>query len=271
MQPTFTEVKKAALSSLKCRWPEAIIASAAFLSVSLLNTLIQIILMSMLKVDAVWSPFSPTSIPVHNIIASVGITVFSAVFSLAVSFPLFFGVMRWFWEVTGGKNPSLKEIFVFFSTGRLFRKSVFLSFGLFVRLVIAAIVCLLPCVACQILINPLFYNHFGYAMPVWLESLHPLVGILRMMGIVAFVFWIVRYALFYTALFLHPDISAHRTIVMSKKLCEDNTVRFIGFALSFFGWGILCILVLPIMFVFPYVLASLSVYGREEYRFKYRT
>ena len=268
MQPTYTEIKKASLSALKNRWPEAIVASATIVSVALLDTLMQLILMSIFKVDAVWSPFSPTIIPIYNIIASICITIFSAIFSFAVAFPLFFGIMRWFWLITGGSNPSLKEMFVFFSESKLFGKSVLISIGLFLRLIIASVVCFLPCVICRILITPEFYNALGYAMPIWLESLHPLVDILRMIGIIIFVLWTTRYILFYTVLFSEPNLSAHKTLVATKKITNGGIIRFIGFAFSFIGWGLLCLFMVPLIFVIPYLLSAFSIYGREEYRSK---
>lgn len=268
MQPTFTEIKKAALSALKNRWPEAIFAVTIFLSVALLDTLMQFVLMSIFKVDAVWSPFTPTTIPFYNIIASVCITVFSAVFSLTVCFPLLFGVMRWFWQVTGGANPTLNEIFVFFSEGKLFKKAVLISIGLFLRLALATIISFLPAIICNILLTPDLYNELGFSMPLWLEGLHPLIDIVKLLGFTAFIFFVSRYVLFYAVMFLEPTLSAHKTMLKAKQLSAGKTARFLGFVLSFFGWGLLCLFIVPILFVLPFFLSSLSVYGREEYREK---
>lgn len=268
MQPTFTEIKKAALSSLKSRWPEAIAAAISLVSVALLDTLMQMTLMSILKVDAVWSPFIPTSVPLYNAVASVGITVFSAVFSFTVSFPLLFGVMRWFWLVTGGSDPELGEIFCYFSSGKKFRKAMLISFGLFWRTVVAAVVSLLPCAICGMLLRPEVYNYFGYAMPLWVSALYPLVSIFKVIGIIIFVFWVLRYMLFYTVLFSEPQASAHKTLKDAEKVSGGQLIRLVSFICSFFGWALLCLLVLPVLFVLPYALASMSVYGREEYRAK---
>jgi hypothetical protein len=44
-------------------------------------------------------------------------------------------------------------------------------------------------------------------------------------------------------------------------------LRLIAFVFSFAGWVALSLLVLPMLFVVPFIFAALCVYGREEYRF----
>ena len=101
MRPTFGDIKTTALSSLKGRWSEAIAASMILVAVSLLNSFLQTILMQVFKVDAIWTFYSPMELPEYNTVASICISLFSALFSLLIVFPLFFGVLRWFWMITG--------------------------------------------------------------------------------------------------------------------------------------------------------------------------
>ena len=51
-------------------------------------------------------------------------------------------------------------------------------------------------------------------------------------------------------------------------LSGGQALRLFGFLVSFSGWLALCLLVIPIIFVAPYIFASFAVYGREEYRAK---
>jgi uncharacterized membrane protein len=266
MQPTFQEIKLAAKSSLKHRWPEAIAVTVVFLATALLNLVMQSALMTIFKVDNVWSPFSPTDVPFHNIVAGFCITIFSAVFSLSVMFPLIYGVMRWFWLVTGGGDPSLSEIFYYFSSFAVFKKAVLVSIGLFIRLVIGAVLSFLPYVILNVVTLPDFYTRFSITMQTWVDRLTTLIPVLEVMGFLFLMFWVSLYAMFYTVMFNNPTQSAHSIIRASVKMTRNRRVRFVVFALSFLGWFLLNTLVIPLVFTMPYFMASLAVYGREVYR-----
>lgn len=268
MQPNFYEIKAVAKKNLKNRWPEAIATIAILITVSCLDALFQSVLMTIFKVDAVWSPFSPTDIPSYSIAAGVAITFFSAIYNLVVLFPLSFGVLRWFWNISSAKSPNLSEIFYFFSNSKEFSKAIFISLGLFVRMVLGAIICFLPGIILHYLTVPDIYNLLGFGMPFWLEALNPLVSVFEVLGILLFVLWILRYSLFYVILFTEPNLSASRTIKKGASLFYGQALRLFGFLASFSGWFLLCLLVIPIIFVAPYIFASFAVYGREEYRAK---
>lgn len=266
LQPTFSEIKIAAKNSLRHRWPEAIAVTLVFLSTALLNVVMQSALMTIFKVDNVWSPFSPTDVPIHNIVAGNCITIFSAVFSLSVMFPLIYGVMRWFWLVTGGSDPSISEIFHYFSSAAVFGKAVLVSVGIFWRLVVGAVISFLPYVLLNIVTLPDFYNRLGITMPTWMDSLTTLIPILEVLGFLLLMLWVSLYAMFYTVMFNNPSQSAHSIIRSSVKITRNRRMRFVVFVFSFLGWFFLNLTVLPLIFTVPYFMASLAVYGREVYR-----
>lgn len=270
MQPTFSEIKHAAKKSLKHRWPEAIAVSLVLIATALLNSVMQEVLMAVFKVNGTWSPFTSTDMSAYSVMACVGITVFSAVFSLAVMFPLTFGVMRWFWLVTGGSDPSIGEIFHYFSSAKMYFKTLGLSAGLYLRLIFGAIVCFAPYIAISMLTAPDLYNRFGFAMPVVMDSLTPLVSIFGSLGFVALLMWASTYAFCYTVVFSEPELSVHRTIKRSINVSKGFRFNSVCFFFSFFGWMLAGLLVLPLIFSVPYFLSSFAVYGREVYRTRNR-
>lgn len=266
MQPTFSEIKYAAKASMKHRWAEGIAVSLVFVATALLDILMQYMLMVILKVTDVWSPFTPTDLPSYSVVASVGITVFSALFSLAVMFPLIFGVMRWFWMVTGGSDPDIGEIFNFFSEPKKFFKSLGISIGIYLRLSIGTVICFLPYIVMSIFTQPDIYNQLGFDMPIVMESLNSIVGILKFLGFAAMVLWVSSFALFYSVMLSEPELSARKTLKKAAKMSHGLRFNFVTFILSFFGWFMLSVFVLPLLFFVPYFLSSLAVYGREAYR-----
>lgn len=266
MQPNFYEIKAVAKKNLKTRWPEAIAAVGILIAVACLDALFQSVLMTIFKVDAVWTPFSPTELPSYSIAAGVAITVFSAIYNLAVVFPLSFGVLRWFWNISSASNHSLEEIFYYFSNTKELIKAIKISLGIFIRMVLGAVLCFLPGIILHYLTIPDIYNALGFAMPFWLEALNPLVSVFETLGLLLFALWVMRYSLFFVVLFSEPELSALDTIKKGARLSGGQALRLFGFLCSFFGWLLLCLLVVPIIFVAPYIFASFAVYGREEYR-----
>ena len=267
MQPMFQEIKSAARTALKHRWSEAVAATMLLLGTILLNTVIQLVLMNILKVDTVWSPFTPTATPAHNQIAAAGITLFSAAFTLFVIFPLAFGVMRWFWMISNGCDARLNELFAYFSSGKLFFKTAYLSLGLFFRLVLGVIICYLPYSIVAVITNPKVYEMFSWAFKKHVSGLVALAPTLKFLGTLGLFFWISTYILFFVIMFTEADWSVRGVIRRSIQISKGNRLRFVGFILSFFGWLLSCFLIIPLPFVLPYLLASTAVYGREALRF----
>ncbi len=266
MQTTLAQLKRNAKESLKGKWLMAVAVTMTVLSLSLLDVIFQHILMSVFRVDAVWSMLEPTTLPHYSRIAGFGITVFSAVYGLFLFVPFLMGVLRWFWENSNGKEPELNTVFYYFSSSKIFFKTVLLAFLLFLFAILGALLCFLPYVLMDLLTKPQFFLLFGCAMPVWVSGLFPLIQFFEIAGMVLFLCWIARYMLFFVPLFENEQLSAVKIVSESVKLTKGRLLRLVGFALSFVGWFLLCIFLLPAIFVIPYALASLVEYAKEEQR-----
>ena len=265
-KPTFSEIKSAAKSTLKHRWAEGIAISLVLLATTFLNIIMQFALQTIFKVDTVWSPVLPTEIPLHSVVASVGITLFSAIFTLIVTLPLLFGTLRWFWLVTGGSDPCVGEVFYYFSSARAFFKALGISVSIFWRLILGTVLCFLPYAIMSMLTNSEFYNFLGISMPTYMSSLYSLGTILEMLGFFLLLLWISRYAMFYVAMFSEPELSTRQTIKLTLRLSKQNRMRFVGFFFTFFGWVVLSFLMIPLLYFLPFFMTSLCIYGREVYR-----
>ena len=268
MQPTFTQIKKTALGKLKARWPEAMLVSVSLLAVCLLDMVMQSILMTMFKVGAVWSPFSPTTLPKLSVIASIGISVFSSLFTVFITMPCLFGVLRWFWLLTDERSATLGEIFHYFSSPKLFGRAVALALTLFIKIAILAVICLMPYLLWSIAFDPSLYDHFKISMPIWMSGLFTVTEFLRLMGLLSFAVLALRNLIFYVPLFAEPESDIRSNVKISRKLMHGRFFRFLGFLLSFFGWFLLSSFVLPLIFTLPFFFASLCVYGHEEWRLR---
>ncbi len=268
MQPTFSQLKSKAKESLKSRWPVAVAISAVLLSMWLLDIILEYILMSVFRVDAVWTVIDPTTLPHYSIVASLCITVFSAVYGLFLFVPFFIGVLRWFWKISNGEEAELQTVFYYFSSSRLFFKTVLLAFLLFLFVILGALVCFVPFIIISLLTKPEFYALFGTEMPIWTSGLFSLAQMFEIAGLFLFICWIARYALFFVPFFENEQMSAVKIIRESVKLTRGKLIRMVGFIFSFIGWLLLCVFLLPALFVIPFALSSLVEYAKEEQKFK---
>lgn len=265
-QPSFSEIKFAAKSALKNRWGESIAVSTVMMITFLLNIVMEETLKTIFKVDVVWTLLDPANIPTHSIIASACITVFSVLFSLLVTIPLLFGTIRWFWLVTAGQDPAVGEVFYCFSNAKVFLRSMGLSVGLFLRVVIGVVLCFLPYIIVSMLTDPYFYVSFDLPMPSWMASLIPIKPIIELISLLLLLLWFSIYALYYAVMLVEPNLSGNGILKRAAVLSRRYRVRFVGFTLSFLGWFALGLAILPLLFVIPFYIASLCIYGREIYR-----
>lgn len=271
MQPTFSEMKSAARTALRHRWPEAVAVSMICFTTVLLNGIARAILTDVFKLTSVWSPLTLNGLSIDRAAASIGVAAFSVILSLCLSFPLFFGTLRWFWQVTAGSDPSVGEIFYYFSSPIRFFKTVALSVVTYVIIMLAAVLCMLPSAVMSELTSPDFYNEIGRQMPMLMEALRSLVVVLRVIGLLLLCLFSAGPLLNFAVLFSEPTLSVSGVLLRTFRLAKGLKFNFTVFVFSFFGWALLSVLILPLIFMVPYFLSSLTVYGREAERsFRHR-
>lgn len=268
MQHTFKQIKDKAKETLRGNWPMAVAITATVLSLLLLDIILQYILMTVFRVDAVWSVISPTTLPHYSMVAGFGITAFSAAYSLFLFVPFLMGVLRWFWKNSRDENNSLSEVFYYFSSSKLFFKTVYIAFLLFLLVILGAVVCFIPYIIMNQLTKPEFYSLFGCGMPLWASGLFPLVQFFKLAGMILFLCWVTRYMLFFVPFFENEQAKVGAIISGSIALTKGRLLRLVGFVLSFIGWALLCLFLLPALFILPYTLAGLVEYAKSEQDFK---
>ena len=249
MQPTYTEIKHAGLSALKHRWAEALAISSFLFATCLLNVLMQSFFVLITRVDAGWNIVQLLTDFSYNSLIGLVVTLISAAFSLLIEIPLVIGVVRWFWLVTGGGNPSFSEIFFYFSSFSINLRSIKCAVGLFWRILLALIVCFVPYTIFVSLTTPLLYNSLGFHMPLWLDGIYVLKDIVFFFGMLVFFMICARFLLFFAPMISEPQLSVHQCFRNAAAVSKGKSLHIVCFVLSFFGWGLLCLFVFPLLFV----------------------
>lgn len=119
---------------------------------------------------------------------------------------------------------------------------------------------LLPC---AVTLAALYYTIYSgdYTFSVML-TLFVASAILFIIGIGFIYVTLKRYSMCNFVIFTETNTDAIKVIEKSINLTENNTVKFAFYNLSFIGWILSCILLIPVFYVLPYVkMAKYSFYN----------
>jgi uncharacterized membrane protein len=186
---------------------------------------------------------------------------FSALMLLIIT-PVEMGAARWFYALVRGEKQPLSEAFWYFESGRRYGRSVWYSVNVGLR---------------SFLWSVLFFavpgGLLGYSS-YWLsredvtraQSAAATIGALiaSCLMILAAVFYSACVSRYMLAVFLlgeSDDVTVGRAIRDSVRYTRGFRFSLMWFALSYIGWFLLCGLLFPALYVWPYYSAGIAMYA----------
>lgn len=196
--------------------------------------------------------------------ASLIITGLFAVLGILFTQPLIMGQTEWYWNLSGGEEVHVGDVFGWFGSLRLYLKSIWLWVNLFVRYLLWAVAfCAVPygCILVSVF----------YLLPRRSETFYLMsAAFLLVFGCLLLVVAILM--LLYVAMryFLAPYLLVEDSTRPVGKIIRDS-VHFsrkyrwelVKFVLSYILWFITCYFVLPALYVMPYFFSSSAVLARH--------
>lgn len=254
-----SDVKNTAKQSLKGGWIQAVVVCLIFMCVYIIEIFFKKLLMTVFKGDYVWFPFKYTDIVYTDSLANIIITFIMIGFSFFITLPLFLGVFKWFSKMAEKEKQSVLNMFYFFSSFTRYKNAVKLWLGLFVRFALFSFLSMIPFIAISILMNPMLYRIFGISMPEILSYFWSInLAVFIIGGVLTFLL-MMRYFPVFTLVCNNDNILINQAIKNSKKISKGYRSVVIYFILSFVGWGVLCWLIIPVLFVLPYFMVSFAI------------
>ena len=194
-------------------------------------------------------------------VKTVAALVMEALFVLAgliVNAPLSLGVKQWYYAMAGGQPDDLSAIFSFFSRGRLFFRALWFRVSLAVRSVLWGI---------------LFFIVPGAVFAAsWLlldRGSNTVGGLLALLGAMLALLSAVFWCIFISRYFMAPYLLAEQTGMTARQAIKHSVREMHGgrteiflLELSFLPWALLCIFILPLLYVVPYYSGSKALYAR---------
>ena len=243
-------IKSNAKTSLENKWSGAISIGSIILSVlSLYIVLLQLII---IPISSIFNEFTSAFVV-------IAITVVVAQF---FGMPLLYGALRWFWFTASDANVPVNEFFCYFRSGKEYLRALSLSFRIFIRSSAVLFFCFLPSLIVVAISSPTTYSIFNTSMPYWASSVWALGNTLTFLGVILSFLLLLRYFDAPILMINDPSITPHEALDLSVIITKNANGKTFSFVLSFFGWGLLSLFYLPIIFTLPYFLASYSVFCR---------
>ncbi|HCC35839.1 MAG TPA: hypothetical protein DEQ02_09525 [Ruminococcaceae bacterium] len=186
-----------------------------------------------------------------------GVSALFLLLGIIVRAPISLGIKRYFWGVTAGGPETAGTAFDFFASFKMYFRAVRMELYIFARILLRAIILLIP----------------GTAL-IWLSAyagdyqvLALLFGYLAYIGAAAVM--IPEALKYYMAGYIlanDDEISPSGAIKKSIKMTKGTKGSYFILMLSFIGWWLLCIFILPMMYVMPYTGAANAHYAHYVMR-----
>lgn len=272
----FSILKKNSKLALKGVWGRAILILLLIFGVSVLITILHEIALAVfidgpeiydLLSDFLENPVAQSITPEILEIVWVEWIIIGAMSLLSLLFvtPLTLGATRWFFKLVHGDRMQVVEMFHFFETMRGFGRSIWCYINIGFRAMLWAIPFFT--VPYTILGVSIYFLSGGGEVSRSSSAIAStgifLAGILMLLVSVFYAACINRYALAPYFLAENDDVTVRRAIRDSVAYTKGFRFSLLWFDLSFIGWGLLCILVLPLLFyVTPYYYTAYAMYAR---------
>lgn len=267
---TFEEkIKTDAKSVLK----SSRVASSAivflFLGVQILFLILYSLISSLLKIPEYIFYFDPlsqnSSMPTFMTSALVFLAVF-VVLCVIVMVPLFLGIKAWHYSLTSGCSQNILNIFYYFSSFKLFFKSIMLFLNIAIRVVFwLGLFVAVPYVGFELICLEAFKS-----LPQILGQLGTgiIINIIQLFEYAimicgAVLTFVISSAYFVSPYYLISDsLSSFRAIRLSKLATKGERKKILKFRLSFIVYDFLELFLIPQLYVLPYKETSFAMYAR---------
>jgi len=242
--PSAKVIKNTARSQLRKHWVAAMIVAVLFL----------ISLFFFFMLFGFMSGFFASGKGVD-----VFLIVFVALYGfclLCTLFPLFQGVLRWYWFLGLDKKLPVSEIFYFFSDRGLHLRSTLLGTALLCRTVITALVCIAPALLLRFL--PELMQKILPELEFSEATLNTLSYNLMIGGLVLALILLMKYFTAPAILVINAELNPDDVLRISRELSLSKGSLFV-FIASFIPWILLSFLGITLAYTLPYFFMSYAV------------
>lgn len=166
---------------------------------------------------------------------------------------MFTGYIRLYYNAALNGNYDINDIFYYFKD-KHYKKALQLNLLFLLRMIIPFIIAFLIPNIFSILSNRFLPENFTKS--IWF---YDIVFLLTVVAVFLLVLYMIKYFSVYTLFIEYPDMPANKYFSYSKRIMHNNTKKIRDLIFSFIPWLLLCLTILPLIYVVPYITQSLCI------------
>lgn len=235
-------VKITAKASLKNKWVMPIIVTSIFL----FTVLICYNIASVLSIIA-------GDIPANVLLVAL---------VLLIVCPMFLGAIRYFWRNLFNMNDKPVSVFYYFSGKKVYLRAMWFVLAFSLRMLLFGLLLNIPRFIVELMSRSFLYELIGMAIPVWTANLTYVTVFLKVLATVILFFVMLKYYMAPVLFVADDNMDSGEAMHMSSIISKKTSIDFIYLCLSFVGWIILSVLIIPLIFTIPYIATSYLIHVR---------
>lgn len=262
----FSLLKENAKRALSGQWSPAIAIVLLIAGVGLLFSLFEMVCTIALDLPGFMDILDTPQVFFDDVMgqsgAVFGISTLTLLLSYVILTPLKLGELSWYYEAGKHQQEGIASIFEYFGSVKLFLRSVLLNLAIGVRVALVGILLMLPASLC-----------FAAGTFLWQSDTDPLEkmlilgiylggSVLLAVGLLLTLIYQKRYFVAPYLVASQHEMSIGKALKASIIATKGRQCSLVLFDLSFIGWYLLSLLVLPLLFVRPYLGVSRALYAR---------
>ncbi len=234
-------IKSISKTALKGNYISCFIATAMVMAVWFINY----------NISAIFSVVTGTIIS----------TVLYYVFNFLFLMPVVLGLLRYFWRLICKSCDNPITIFYYFSSKALYMKALQLLFLLIMRTVFCYLIFSIPVFVFKLITGTWLYEFLNLSIPIWTVNLSNLIYFLKFIAVVATLFSMIKFYLAPMLFVAYENMEVAEAVHLSTVVSKRTILDFIFLIFSFFGWLLLSLFYLPLLFTLPYFLTSFLIHS----------
>lgn len=262
----FSLLKENAKRALSGQWSPAIAIVLLIAGVGLLFSLFEMVCTIALDLPGFMDILNTPEVYFDDVMGRSGMVFGLSTLTLLLSYviltPLKLGELGWYYEAGKHQQEGIASIFEYFGSVKLYLRSVLLNLAIGLRVALVGLLLLLPATLC-----------FATGAYLWQNGSDPFEKML-ILGIflggvvlmaVGLLFSLIYQKRYFVAPYLvvsHLEITIGKALKTSVAATKGRQCSLVLFDLSFIGWYLLSLLVLPLLFVRPYLGVARGLYAR---------
>ncbi|MBE6732457.1 MAG: DUF975 family protein [Ruminococcaceae bacterium] len=199
---------------------------------------------------------------IGTVFPSVVTALITLLITALVFIPLLMGALRSYWRIMWDSSDTLDSVFYYFVSLERYSRVAKLVLALFLKAVGVGILLFIPAIITDLFSKAALYEFFGISAPAWVGNLWIASGFLKAVALVILAAVMLKYYLSFFLVIADEQMDVYEAIHKSTLLSRATAIDFLGLILSFFGWILISLIAIPLIFTLPYFLTSYMVHSR---------